>query len=471
MGWPKQVVRIQEGMSGSSNLKQSAHSEQQQHVLKTSKDMMKNKVIDGKVNLDQSIFQVLAGVWIVGILLLGFYAFRNQRVFFRKLAKSIQVKDEKVISVFEQCKRRLLIKRVIPLIQSDHNSSPAVLGYFQPKILLPKHVLNDLNHEQLHYIFLHELAHVKRNDVGINRIMNIILIVHWFNPVLWYAYQRMREDQEAACDAFVLNVIGPREINNYGHTMITILESVTKLVSFSGATNLFGTKKQLMRRIQMLNQFKRNSHKWSVLGIVSLLVVGGLSLTNGVTATNVVNDMKEAISRAQQDAISVQKDVQKDVQNPQEKTLLRAQEMGKGEKGKDDLINIYAAAKEGKVLGCEFKLGVKIHDIEEKLGKGEAWAEEGSRSSHFYSSQGLGFNVYDPTETVEGLLSFDTRLRKLPLSEVKKELGAPDRECAVREYYQVTYDLHTKDHTLLTFNFPLNANSSSRVFSVAVWNE
>lgn len=26
----------------------------------------------------------------------------------------------------------------------------------------------------------------------------VVLIIHWFNPVLWYAYHRMQEDQEIA---------------------------------------------------------------------------------------------------------------------------------------------------------------------------------------------------------------------------------------------------------------------------------
>ncbi|MBS5910090.1 MAG: hypothetical protein KID09_05430 [Paenibacillus macerans] len=40
------------------------------------------------------------------------------------------------------------------------------------------------------YIFLHELVHHKRKDIAVNWAMTVLLIMHWFNPVLWYAYRR-----------------------------------------------------------------------------------------------------------------------------------------------------------------------------------------------------------------------------------------------------------------------------------------
>ena len=41
--------------------------------------------------------------------------------------------------------------------------------------------------------------------------MHCLLILNWFNPILWYAYYAMREDQEIACDNLALTFINPEE--------------------------------------------------------------------------------------------------------------------------------------------------------------------------------------------------------------------------------------------------------------------
>ncbi|GJM74662.1 hypothetical protein HMSSN036_68780 [Paenibacillus macerans] len=47
--------------------------------------------------------------------------------------------------------------------------------------------------------------------------MTVLLIMHWFNPVLWYAYRKMREDQELSCDAKTVSYIGSDEAKQYAN--------------------------------------------------------------------------------------------------------------------------------------------------------------------------------------------------------------------------------------------------------------
>ena len=59
-----------------------------------------------------------------------------------------------------------------------------------------------------------------RNDVAVNWIMYSLILLNWFNPILWYAYFCMREDQELACDAYALTFI---DKGNKLHTDIQLL--------------------------------------------------------------------------------------------------------------------------------------------------------------------------------------------------------------------------------------------------------
>ena len=39
-------------------------------------------------------------------------------------------------------------------------------------------------------------------------IIIIVQIIHWFNPVIWYTFNRVRLDRELACDEMSLSAIG-----------------------------------------------------------------------------------------------------------------------------------------------------------------------------------------------------------------------------------------------------------------------
>ena len=42
------------------------------------------------------------------------------------------------------------------------------------------------------------LGHLKRRDIPTGWVMAALQILHWFNPVVWWGFQRMRADRELA---------------------------------------------------------------------------------------------------------------------------------------------------------------------------------------------------------------------------------------------------------------------------------
>lgn len=93
----------------------------------------------------------------------------------------------------------------------------------RPRLLIPYGIINKLSEEEKRYVFLHELAHLKRKDNLINWIMVLVQALHWFNPIVWYAFYKMREDCEVACDADVLSLLNPAEHKKYGETIINLI--------------------------------------------------------------------------------------------------------------------------------------------------------------------------------------------------------------------------------------------------------
>jgi hypothetical protein len=55
-------------------------------------------------------------------------------------------------------------------------------------------------------VLAHELAHVRRWDTATQWIAHVALALFWFNPLVWVAARRLREEREHACDDAVLSI-------------------------------------------------------------------------------------------------------------------------------------------------------------------------------------------------------------------------------------------------------------------------
>jgi len=53
-------------------------------------------------------------------------------------------------------------------------------------------------------ILAHERVHLRRHDNAWNLLALATLAMQWFNPVAWWAWQRLRRDQELSCDALAV---------------------------------------------------------------------------------------------------------------------------------------------------------------------------------------------------------------------------------------------------------------------------
>ncbi|NOU87679.1 hypothetical protein GC102_18145 [Paenibacillus sp. LMG 31460] len=255
----------------------------------------------------QSIYRNLVVVWLVGVCFLGIYTIRINRKFARKMKnETVAITDERILELFNQCKKMMSIHKPIALVESCNLATPTLFGFVKPQLIMPKTILNSLNDDQLQHVFLHELAHSKRNDIGVNWFMHALLIIHWFNPVLWYAYRRMREDQEIASDALALSCLTSDKSQDYGYTLIKLLENFSQPVQTVGNVNLAGSKIQLQRRIKMIKQFKTNSYRLSFLGIATIIFISGCALTNPKDSSTATPLQSSAVSEEkvkQQDSV------------------------------------------------------------------------------------------------------------------------------------------------------------------------
>ena len=90
------------------------------------------------------------------------------------------------------------------LIQTRHPSLLVTWGVRQPRILLPSRA-RAWSEERIRLVLAHELAHARRGDWLVTLGAGLLCAVYWFNPIVWFACRRLRQESEQACDDIVLN--------------------------------------------------------------------------------------------------------------------------------------------------------------------------------------------------------------------------------------------------------------------------
>lgn len=225
------------------------------------------------------VHQVLLLLWLGGVIALGSYIFIKNLRFWILIRSKLLLTDQKILNLLEECKSTMNIHTVMGIIVTDKVNSPALFGYLRPRLLLPEGTLDKLKDRELAYVFMHELGHLKRHDIGISWLLSIMQVVHWFNPLVWLAFYYMRVDQESACDASVLSRIRHAQNAEYAGTMMGFLEKFCENRQLPALAGVMESKSQMKRRIAMIANFKKVSRKITVAATALLIMVCFISLS------------------------------------------------------------------------------------------------------------------------------------------------------------------------------------------------
>lgn len=247
-----------------------------------------------------SYISIAVLLWLLGIIALGSYTLAATIQFWRKVRMQEAFNDENILKIISECKNKLKLKTDIIMHNTKLVKTPAVFGFFRPRLLLPVGIEKHLSSNELKYIIYHELSHIKRKDILLNCIISALRIIHWFNPILWYSFYRIRQDSELECDALAMSHIDQSECKKYGATIIKLLETLSKDRSICGMAGMVEDKSQIKKRIKMISKFKKGSYKWPVMSILILIAMGFVLLTNaqGFRMNKSENTLTEALSES-----------------------------------------------------------------------------------------------------------------------------------------------------------------------------
>ena len=149
--------------------------------------------------------------------------------------------------------RRVAEQYQLPLprrvVECRWGHGPFLMGVFRPTLVLP------MGWEPEEKVILHELLHLKHHDVLAGWVVTLFRCLHWCNPVLWYAFDKIGQDREALCDQRVLERLEGEERRDYGRCLLAMADD--KAVRIPGATTMANGARGVKARIEAIARFRR----------------------------------------------------------------------------------------------------------------------------------------------------------------------------------------------------------------------
>ena len=216
------------------------------------------------------LVSVLCVVWIAGILTLMSYTIMMHIMLRKRLRYSVQLYEN--------------------LYECDTIRSPFVYGLFLPKIYMPFR----LSENQRYCVLAHERYHLQRKDHLIKSFAYALVIVYWFQPLVWIAYRLMCRDMEMSCDEKVTAAFTDELRGEYSRLLLAFAANKRQMPVSPLA---FG-EENTMARIKNILAYKKPA-KWKMIGSTMALM-----LTMAACATDAKETPVTELTEVSSDSVS-----------------------------------------------------------------------------------------------------------------------------------------------------------------------
>ncbi len=188
-------------------------------------------------------------IWFIGVCAFCLYSIRSYSKLKKKLQSAVLLRDN------------IYISQVV--------GTPFALGLRNPKIYLPSNLA-----DAQEYVIAHEQTHLARRDNLAKILGYVVLILHWFNPLVWLAFKLFVTDMEMSCDESVIRNSKEDIRKEYSRSLLELsIEKSTLGIPMAFAE---GNPKERIK-----NVMKSNTKKiigFAGLGAVILIVVIAICL-------------------------------------------------------------------------------------------------------------------------------------------------------------------------------------------------
>lgn len=161
---------------------------------------------------DIRFFELLFAISIIVSFFIAVIKFNEYQKCYNFFKQAVVVRNISVPSHFKK-------KKMIPVVKSSLAEEPFIIGILSPRIVIP--YFESLNED---YVIQHEIHHYINHDLFYKLCVEILVILFWWNPLLYLLRQYMENLLELKTDFSVTKHFSSKEKVNYAETLLFTAE-------------------------------------------------------------------------------------------------------------------------------------------------------------------------------------------------------------------------------------------------------
>ncbi|MBR4780385.1 MAG: leucine-rich repeat protein [Lachnospiraceae bacterium] len=229
-------------------------------------DIAISPIVEADQNL--GIGHILLIIWLSGcILMLAYFVF-----------SIIRIKRKVRFSVAANVPDDIRKESLAPVYVCEAIKTPFIMGLFGTKLYIPE----GMDSSSLMYVIKHENAHITHFDQIWKVLGFILLMLYWFNPLVWIGFIFFSKDIELACDERAAGRLSATDRAAYSEALLKCSVHNRMLAACPVAFGEVGVKE----RIKAVISIKKPVKAVIAVLILSCIVFAFCFLTNPVSAKN-----------------------------------------------------------------------------------------------------------------------------------------------------------------------------------------
>ena len=260
------------------------------------------------------------------------------------------------------------------------------------------------------YTICHEASHHKHGDHIWVLVRYIVLILNWYNPVIWAAFILSGRDCELACDEEVLRTRGIGASAGYVNALLdTLKKNSRKNIGFALSTGMGGGYKMMKKRISNIKKPARNSRKALALTLAAVFAFSGCSMILPDPSESSIEETanaSETINAETAPSVSYNTDAE-NAPSVSDTTEATTEEIPED---LEEIVNTFPASYKNKIGKCTFDIE-KLDCPEELVFHKTTVKNKASKSRQFAEETVKGLPYKDLKETEE-IYCVDEKINK-----------------------------------------------------------
>jgi len=149
-------------------------------------------------------FRLAGPIWLAGVAISVSSLLAGMARLASLASASRRIERGRLANLARETAAAFGLRRPVVILQSSDPALLAAWGLLRPKVILPAEAAQ-WSDARVRVVLRHELAHIQRGDWPVLVAAELLRAVYWFNPLVWMACTRVRQESECACDDAVLN--------------------------------------------------------------------------------------------------------------------------------------------------------------------------------------------------------------------------------------------------------------------------